>query len=120
MQGADPSRWKWGRNMFLNVSNPVVGRVPVVGKYFNIGPVPMSGASTTIKQTTRRVGPSMRMVVDLSNLDNSMQNITVGESGQALSRHYKDQWSAYYGATSFPMQFNHVDATSVLTVRPAP
>jgi acyl-homoserine lactone acylase PvdQ len=60
----------------------------------------------------------MRMAVDLSNLDASYQNITAGESGQPLSRHYKDQWSAYYGATSFPMQFNHINAKSVLTVRP--
>ena len=78
----------------------------------------MSGSSTTIKQTTRRMGPSMRMIVDLSDLDRSMQNITVGESGQRLSTHYKDQWDAYYGATSFPMQFGKIDAKSTLVVRP--
>jgi penicillin amidase len=61
----------------------------------------------------------MRMIVDLSDLDRSLQNITIGESGQPLSRHYKDQWSAYYGATSFPMQFTHVNAKQVLTVNPS-
>ncbi len=120
IQGSKISRWDYGQLNELRMVHPVLSQLPLIGKYFNIGPVPMSGSPTTIKQTTRRLGPSMRMVVDLSNLDNSMQNITVGESGQALSRHYKDQWSAYYGATSFPMQFNHVDAKSVLTVRPAP
>jgi len=96
----------------------VDGQLPVIGVYFNIGPVAMSGSSTTIKQTTRRMGPSMRMIVDLGDLDHSMQNITVGESGQRLSGHYKDQWDAYYAATSFPMQFGKVDAKNVLTVRP--
>ena len=56
----------------------------------------------------------MRMIVDLSNLDGSMQNITIGESGQRLSSHYKDQWSAYYGGTSFPMQFNKMDGEADL------
>jgi penicillin amidase len=79
----------------------------------------MSGSSTTIKQTTRRLGPSMRMIVDLSDLDRSLLNITIGESGQPLSRHYKDQWSTYYGATSFPMQFRNIDAKQVLTVNPS-
>ncbi len=63
---------------------PVLSQLPLIGKYFNIGPVAMSGGSTTIKQTTRRLGPSMRMVVDLADLDNSLQNITIGESGQPL------------------------------------
>jgi len=90
----------------------------MIGSYFNIGPVPMSGSSTTIKQTTRRMGPSMRMIVDLGDLDHSMQNIPVGESGHRLSSHYKDQWSAYYGATSFPMQFSKVDAKQTLVVTP--
>jgi penicillin amidase len=117
-QGSKLSRWDYGQWNELRLLHPVLSQVPLVGKYFNIGPVPMSGSGTTIKQTTRRLGSSMRMAVDLADLDNSTQNITVGESGQALSRHYKDQWGAYYGATSFPMQFDKVEARQVLRVRP--
>jgi len=117
-QGSKVSRWDYGQYNELRIVQPVLSQLPLIGKYFNIGPVAMSGGSTTIKQTTRRLGPSMRMVVDLADLDNSVQNITIGESGQPLSKHYKDQWSAYYGATSFPMQFNKVDAEEILTVRP--
>ena len=29
-------------------------------------------------------------------------NLATGESGHVLSKHYKDQWGAYYGGTSFP------------------
>ena len=92
--------------------------VPLLGGYFNIGPVEMSGSSTTIKQTTERLGPSMRFVADLSDWDRSLNNITIGESGQILSRHYKDQWNAYYAGRSFPMQFNKVDAKQTLVVNP--
>ena len=118
IQGSKVSRWDYGQYNDLKMTNPVGGHLPLIGEYFNIGPVSMSGSSTTIKQTTRRLGPSMRMIVDLGNLDGSLQNITVGESGQLLSSHYKDQWSAYYGGTSFPMQFEKVDAKQTLTVTP--
>ena len=69
-------------------------------------------------QTTQRLGPSMRMVVDLANLDQSQANLVTGESGHVLSKHYKDQWSSYYGGTSFPMQFDKVDAKETLIVNP--
>jgi len=118
IQGSKVSRWDYGQYNALKMTHPVGGQLPLIGSYFNLGPVSMSGSSTTIKQTTRRMGPSMRMIVDLGDLDDSMQNITVGESGHRLSSHYKDQWSAYYGATSFPMQFGRVDAKQTLAVKP--
>ena len=61
----------------------------------------MSGSSTTVKQTTRALGPAMRMVVDLGNFGASVQNIAAGESGHVASSHYKDQWNAYYAVPAF-------------------
>lgn len=118
MQGRDPSRWKWGKNMYLAINNPVVGRVPLVGKYFNIGPVPMSGGSTTVKQTTQRLGPSERMNASLGDWDASLLNLPIGESGHIASPHYRDEWEAYYDATGLPMQFGKVDAKSTVTFAP--
>jgi penicillin amidase len=90
----------------------------LLGAYFNVGPIEMSGSSTTIKQTTIRLGPSMRFVADLADWEHSLNNITIGESGQFLSRHYKDQWDAYYAGRSFPMQFGKVEAKETLVVAP--
>jgi len=118
IQGSKVARWDYGRYNLLRIDQPVEGHLPLIGKYFSIGPVPMSGSSTTIKQTTQRLGPSMRMIVDLGNLDGSLQNLTIGESANRLSGHYRDQWAAYYGATSFPMQFEKIDAKQTLTVNP--
>ena len=120
VQGSKISRWDYGQWNELRILHPVFSQVPLVGKYFSIGPVPMSGSSTTIKQTTHRLGPSLRMTVDLANLADSTLNITIGQSGQPLSWHYRDQWNAYYGATTFPMQFDKVQAKQVLRVRPLP
>ncbi|HTA45118.1 MAG TPA: penicillin acylase family protein [Bryobacteraceae bacterium] len=118
MQGADPKRWKWGRYMYLTINNPVVGRIPVIGKYFNIGPVPMSGGSNTVKQTTLRLGPSERMNVSLGDWDKSLMNLPIGESGHVASSHYRDQWDAYYNATSFPLGYTFVNARSTVMFVP--
>jgi len=119
--GSNVAEWDYGRWIELRLDHPVIGQLPVIGGYFhigNIGPVPMSGSPSSIKQTTQHLGPSMRMVVDLGNLDQSLANIVTGESGHVMSRHYKDQWGAYYGGTSFPMQFDKIEAKDTLVVNP--
>ncbi|MDQ2949166.1 MAG: penicillin acylase family protein [Acidobacteriota bacterium] len=118
MQGSKVANWDYGLYNELTIAQPVGNQLPGVGSYFNIGPIPMSGSSTTVKQTTRKLGPSMRFVADLSDWDKSLNNLTVGESGQILSSHYKDQWKAYYTARSFPMQFRKIDAKHTLTIKP--
>lgn len=117
-QGGSIRRWDYGVYNELTITQPVGNRLPIVAQYFNVGPIPMSGSSTTVKQTTRKIGPSMRFIADLSDWEKSLNNITVGESGQILSSHYKDQWDAYYVGRSFPMQFHKIEAKQTLTVNP--
>ena len=117
-QGGNVSRWDYGKANELTIKHPVGGELPLLAAYFNVGPVEMSGSSTTIKQTTIRLGPSMRFIADLSDWDHSLNNITIGESGQFLSPHYKDQWEAYYVGRSFPMQFGKVEAKQTLVIEP--
>jgi acyl-homoserine lactone acylase PvdQ len=52
-------------------------------------------------------------------LDNSQNNIPLGESDNILSSHYEDQWDTYYYGHSLPTQFTHVDAKELLRVTPA-
>jgi len=117
-QGSPVSKWKWGRALQWTLAHPIGKNLPVVAGYFDIGPVEMSGSGQTVKQTTATLGPSERMVVDLADLDRSVQNLVTGESGNIASAHYKDQWDAYYVGRSFPMQFNQVDAKDALRVNP--
>ena len=117
LSGNRAVRWNYGQYEALQIVNPVEGRLPLIGGYFNIGPVPKSGAPTTVKQYTRRLGPSLRMIVDLGDLHCSFANLATGESGQPLSSHYKDQWDAYYAGRSFPMQCSKVAAKNVFVVK---
>ena len=99
------SAWKWGETIPLIFRHPLGGS-RLLGWLLNVGPFPQSGTASTIKRATRGVGPSMRMVVDLSDLDASVENITLGESGQLFSPYYKDQFEAWYHGHSFPMLFS--------------
>ena len=114
IQGRDIRRWQYGAYLRLTIAHPVIHQIPWVGKYFDIGPVPMSGSSVTVKQTTLRLAPSMRMDADLGDWDRSLLNIQIGQSGQILSSHYRDQWPDYYAGRSFPMQFRSVKGSSTL------
>jgi penicillin G amidase len=119
MQGRDARVWQYGNWMRIGIQHPITHQVPLLGKYFDIQPVPVSGWSTTVKQVTRTLAPSMRMNTDLGDWDRSLLNEMTGQSGQILSSHYRDQWDAYYSVRSFPMQFGKVDARSTMTFRPA-
>jgi len=119
IQGRDHSRWHYGAYSKMSITNPVIHQIPWIGKYFDIGPVPMSGSQVTVKQVTARLAPSMRMDADLADWDRSLLNVIIGQSGQVLSRHYRDQWDDYYAGRSFPMQFRNIEASSALEFRPA-
>ena len=122
MQGRNIKNWNYGRYLELLIAHPIGHRFPDwlratmrwLYHDFDIGPVPMSGSSTSVKQTTRTLGPSMRMNLDFGDWERSLMNLPIGESGHWLSRHYQDQWTAYYYATSFPMQFRKVESKRVL------
>lgn len=125
MQGGNLGRWTYGAFLRVEIDHPVIHeamkRIPVLGgilDFFEIGPVPMSGSATTIKQTTQKLAPSMRMNAELGDWDRSLLNIPVGQSGQPLSRHYKDEWSDYYDGRSYPMQYKNVQVRNVLQLRP--
>lgn len=121
MQGVTFANWRYGAYNQLKMEQPVMSAIPWLGRrYYTIGPVPMSGSTTTVKQTTSRIGPSMRFVADLADWDRSLLNITLGQSGQALSGHRKDQWQRYLAGESLPMQFDKVDAAAATLELVAP
>ena len=119
LQGRNLGRWDYGNQHVLRLAHPLLSRAPLIGRYFRLPAVELSGNPTTVKQNNRRLGPSMRMVVDLSDWERSLANVSVGQSGQVLSSHYKDQFDAHMSGRSFPMQYEQVDARDTLILEPA-
>jgi acyl-homoserine lactone acylase PvdQ len=48
----------------------------------------------------------MRFVADLSNFDNSLMEITTGESGQYGNAHYHDQFQEWLAGRGIPAPFS--------------
>jgi penicillin amidase len=105
MQGHDVKKWRWGKYLSVTIENPVVHRIPYVGNYFDIVATPMSGAGTTVKQTSQKIAPSMRMTADLGDWNRSLMNVQIGQSGQILSGHYRDEWLDWYYGRTEPMEW---------------
>ncbi len=118
MQGDSVRRWDWGAYNRLTLVHPVGSQLPLVSRYFNIGPVEQSGSGLTVKQTTRRLGPSMRMAVDLADWDRSQLTLLTGISAHVLSSHYKDQWDDYYAGRGRPFPYRRVQAEETLVFEP--
>ncbi|MEP7264794.1 MAG: penicillin acylase family protein [Bacteroidota bacterium] len=96
--------WQWGRVHQLEHVHPIGMKQPF-NYLFNVGPFPVCGGIETINNADFMLtslprykvtlGPSMRIVLDFANLDNSMSILPTGESGNLMSNYYKDQSSIY-------------------------
>ncbi|MBO0870484.1 MAG: penicillin acylase family protein [Micromonosporaceae bacterium] len=132
-QGRNPQDWRWGRMHTLYVQNQSLGTSDIgfVRWLFNYGPVGVDGGGALVNATgwdassggyTVDAVPSMRMVVDLSNLDGSTWVQLTGESGHAFSDHYHDQFDLWRTGGTLPMPWSqpaiHGAAVATLTLRP--
>ena len=97
-------RWHYGDVHTIALAHPLYGMIPFFG-WTGIKPHPQSGDTTTVKQVGRAFGPSQRFTMDWSDIDASTENIVMGQSGDPVSAHYRDQWPAWYGATTFALPF---------------
>lgn len=106
--GKDRNTWNWGSVHTTKFRHPL-GFVEALDKTFNIGPYDVGGDQTSINNTEYRfsdviekgnfdvvVGASMRMLIDMSDIDHPLTVNSTGQSGQPVSVHYRDQarmWS---------------------------
>jgi penicillin amidase len=102
----DLGAWKWGAFRPLEIQHPILGRVPLLQRWTGPGVQPQSGSSYTVKAVSRSHGPSERLTVDLSDLDQSTLNLVTGEAGNFLSPYYMDQWKAWYEGYTFKLPYS--------------
>ncbi|MGE5250397.1 MAG: penicillin acylase family protein [Bacteroidota bacterium] len=117
--GKDPSKWKWGDMHAATFRNQTLGKSGVgpIESLFNRGPFSVSGSSSIVNATgwnalkgyETATLPSMRMIVDLGDLTNSLTVHTTGESGHAFTRHYADMAPMWAGIQYYPMLWAQQD-----------
>ena len=102
---ADLTQWTWGKNHPVEIDHLVLGQLPLIGRFTAPGLHPLSGSGYTVKAVGRESGPSERITWNFANFDASTLNLVTGESGIFLSPYYMDQWTAWYGGTTFNFPF---------------
>ncbi|GAA5084395.1 penicillin acylase family protein [Microbacterium yannicii] len=127
-QGDNPSRWNWGSLHALPLTNGSFGEsgIAPIEWLFNRGPYPVGGGSSVVNATGWDLGqsfatvtvPSMRMIVDLADFDDSRWNQLTGESGHAFHTNYTDQVESWQNAELTPWAFSPkaVDAATTDTL----
>lgn len=113
--GDDPSQWTWDKVHTLEHQHPF-GQVEWLRKYFNVGPFPIVGTREVINNLAFpydetgfykvNSGPSTRRIIDFSDIENSISILPTGQSGNPLSKHYKDQAEMYVNGEFRKMMMN--------------
>jgi penicillin G amidase len=133
--GKEAQRWEWGQLHEVQLTSVPLGGLRATTPWhflLNRGPVGLAGGSSIVDATAWDAStdsfeviaaPSMRMVVDLSNLDRSRWVNQTGVSGHPGQSHYADQFDTWAegGSYSWPFSPDAVAQTTdnTLTVTPA-
>ncbi|AXH97259.1 penicillin acylase family protein [Ornithinimicrobium avium] len=131
----DVDDWSWGELHQVRLEHEVLGgeAVPaVVRGIFGQDPQPVSGGSSLVNAMNWDAStdsfevtsaPSMRMVVDLSDLDASRWVDQTGTSGHPFHPHWKDQTRAWIEGETYAWPFTRTAvkdaAEETLTLLPA-
>jgi penicillin amidase len=109
--GPDESKWLWGATTLSRFPHPLTA-APLIGGQFATPSVPLNGSGQT-----PNVGSfvSMRMIASPGNWDATRHVIPLGESGDAKSEHYKDQFEFWKSGTPaiFPFSQATIDKAAV-------
>ena len=132
--GREATDWRWGQLHTAAPEHPVLGGASLPGVVRNLvnpDAVAVGGGSSIVDATAWdassgsfgvTAAPSMRMVVDLGDLDASTWVTLTGASGHPASVHYADQLGPWSRGETFPWPFTQAateaDARDRLTLTP--
>jgi penicillin G amidase len=132
LSGKDSSTWSWGRIHTLTLENQSFGQsgIGVIAGLFNRGPLHLGGGESIVDATAWNADegyevtavPSMRMVIDLADLDRSRWINLTGASGHTSSPNYWDQAKLWRDGETLAMHWRRDsierDAKHTLTLVP--
>ena len=103
--------WTRAKEFPSHFEHPIFGRIAWMRALLpqsvaGPGIVSLDGDQWTVKANGRYYGPSERITIDLADFDHSTMNVVTGQSGQQLSPHYLDQWSAWLNGTTFTWRYS--------------
>ncbi len=124
--GEDIDQWAYGRDLHHWTLPHHLDAVPILGGQFTRGPFAIAGSPTSVNamggatSDWKKVvwGPSMRVVWDTGNWDNSRAVLPGGQSGHFNHPNYDDQLPLYLeGKTrAVPWSPRAIDAAAVTVI----
>ncbi|MEH2058634.1 MAG: penicillin acylase family protein [Nostoc sp.] len=132
IQSQDPKNWNWGKLHTITFRNATLGKsgLAPIEALFNRGAFATAGNGETVNANRWRANksfevtdiPSLRMIVDLGNLGNSVAIHTPGQSVHAFHKHYNDMIDPWRKIEYHPMLWEqkNVTANSTATLKLIP
>lgn len=112
--GSEPFEWRWEQLHTITLEPSLFGQAAddpdasaalklIVDNLLSKGPYPASGTSTTINNGEYSwnnpfdmiLGPSIRRIIDFSDLSQTLSIIPTGQSGNPISQYYGDQTESW-------------------------
>jgi penicillin amidase len=117
--GSRPEDWQWGDVFTLTFRNRTFGESGIgpVESIFNRGPFPMSGGITQVNQASWDYDKpfevsfitTLRQIIDLGDLSNSLMTHSTGQSGHPTHRHYDDFIEEWRNVEYHPTLWERLD-----------
>ncbi|MEU6079111.1 penicillin acylase family protein [Streptomyces sp. NPDC047108] len=125
--GKDIDTWSWGRLHQLTLKNQTLGTAGpgIVQHVLNRGPWNLGGGEAAVNATGWNAAggydviwvPSMRMIVNLGDMDKSRWINLTGASGHAYHPHYTDQTEKWAKGELLPWAFSEEKVTKTTSDR---
>jgi penicillin amidase len=122
--GTNIETWKWENVHSLTHKHPL-SIIPIVGKYFSVGPLNTMGGRETLNNLDFPIdstghyhvayGPALRRIVDFGNMAAATGINPTGQSGNVMSKHYQDQAQMYVDGKARPEFTTRKDIENVQT-----
>ncbi len=111
--GPNPERWAWGDLHRIYLTHQTLGKsgVAPIERLFNRGPYPVSGDTAVVNNTAWKATqgyevvtvPSMRLIVDLADLDRTRIIHLTGQSGHAWHPNYTNMTPLWASGQTLPL-----------------
>ncbi|MBT5078302.1 MAG: penicillin acylase family protein, partial [Candidatus Marinimicrobia bacterium] len=128
--GYEVEDWKWGKIHHAEFRHGMSVKAPL-DKILNVGPYPIGGDTDTVCQTAYNPAapyhasewsPSIRLIMDVGEWDNSLMVSPPGQSGVLGSKHYSDMAEKWIEGEYIPMLWSRskveASAKKVFTLIP--
>lgn len=124
LMGDDTRQWAWGRLHQTEFVHGFKGRVRAAAIPMDVASLPIGGSEATLAKAAYRptdfrvvMGPSVRIVMDVSDWDRSVWMNAPGQSGDPRSAHFADLVHPWANGQYVPMPFTPAAVDAVTAAR---